>query len=136
MEIIRECDIRDVYDVHQHIKKYCELPNLFMAVREILVSSEFSVFKEGGICVILERIDPSTVQLHIYVDPEFRGKKCISFLQRLRDQVEVDKCVFRPPSGAKHIHRLLRYMGAVEVKEGYYELNLEVKTWELEQLLV
>lgn len=127
MELIRECDIRDVYDVYHHIKKYCEIPNLLMVVREILMSSEYSVFKEGGICVILQHIDLSTVQLHIYVDPEFRGKECISFLQRLRDQAEVDKCVFRPPSGAKHIHRLLKYMGAVEIEEGYYELSLEVK---------
>ena len=127
MELIRECDIRDVYDVYKHIKKYCEMPNLLMVVRETLMSSEYSVIKEGGICVILQHIDLSTVQLHIYVDPEYRGKECISFLQRLRDQAEVDKCVFRPPSEAKHIHRLLRYMGAVEVEEGYYELNLEVK---------
>ena len=126
MEIIRECDIRDVYDVYHHIKKCCEIPNLLMVVRETLVSSEYSVFKEGGICVILQHIDLSTVQLHIYVDPEFRGKKCISFLQRLRDQVEVDKCVFRPPSEAKHIHRLLRYMGAVEVEKDYYELKCRV----------
>ena len=126
MEIIRECDIRDVYDVYHHVKKYCEMSNLLMVVRGTLVSSEYSVFKEGGICVILQHIDLSTVQLHIYVDPEFRGKKCISFLQRLRDQVEVDKCVFRPPSEAKHIHRLLRYMGAVEVEKDYYELKCRV----------
>lgn len=74
MELIRSIDIRDVYDVYHHIKKYCEIPNLLMVVREILMSSEYSVFKEGGICVILQHIDLSTVQLHIYVDPEYRGK--------------------------------------------------------------
>ena len=78
MELIRECDIRDVYDVYHHIKKYCEMPNLLMVVRETLMSSEYSVFKEGGICVILQHIDLSTVQLHIYVDPEFTEVKSAS----------------------------------------------------------
>ena len=125
MEMIHECDLRDTREVFDHIKKYCEIPSLIMVVRELIQNPKYRVFKEGGICVILEDVDLSVVQLHIYVDPEYRGKKCISFLQRLRDQVEVDKCIFRPPSEAKHIHRLLKYMGATEVERGYYELSLE-----------
>lgn len=123
---LHKATILDVHLLYTHLGQFMSDPNLLMVARGIALDPNYTTYIEDGMCVTIQRIDERTGRLHVYVNPEKRGKAFMVFLNRCSKELTgvYEEVLMEPPSSMKHIHRLIKYMGVPEVSPGVYSYKV------------